>query len=54
LVIKEIQKPTFDEIVAPLRQDFEASGMTEAEFDALIEEMREEVWQEKQSGRKAP
>lgn len=37
---------SFDEIAAPIRQDFQASGMTEEELDTLIEEAREEVWQE--------
>jgi len=41
---------TFDQITAPLRQDFQESGMTEAEFDALVEEAREEVWQERHKG----
>lgn len=41
-------KPSLDEILAPVRREFEASGMTESELDALIEEAREEVWQEQQ------
>ena len=41
---------TLDEVAAPLRQDFAASGMSEGEFDALIEEVREEIWQEKHAG----
>jgi plasmid stability protein len=47
------EKPTLDEILAPLRREFEASGMTDDELAGLVEELREEVWQEKQ-GRKAP
>ena len=39
---------TFGELLAPLQEDFEKSGMSEAELDALIEEAREEVWQERQ------
>ena len=49
LIEKAVNPPgekTFAEILAPLRQEFAESGMTEAEFDALIEEAREEVWQE--------
>ena len=38
---------TLAEIMAPFAQEFAESGMTEEEFDALIEEAREEVWQEK-------
>lgn len=37
----------FDEILAPIRQDFKNSGMTEDELDALVEEAREEIYQEK-------
>ena len=44
---------TFDEVAAPIREDFKASGMTEADFDALIEQAREEVWQEKNAESKA-
>ena len=41
--------PTLDELLAPLRREFAASGMTEDELDALVEEARQEVWQEKQA-----
>ena len=36
----------FDEILAPIRESFKASGMTEDELDALVEETREKVHQE--------
>ena len=36
------------EILAPIRDDFVKSGMTEDEFDALIEEERQALWEEKQ------
>lgn len=39
--------PSIDELLAPVRKEFAESGMTEDELDALIEEAREEVWQEK-------
>jgi predicted transcriptional regulator len=42
---------TFDEICAPFAEAVAASGISDEEFDRLIEEAREEVWQEKQ-GRK--
>jgi hypothetical protein len=42
------KEKTFAEILAPVREEFAASGMTEEELDALIEEAREEVWQEQQ------
>lgn len=40
---------TFAEICAPFAAEFEASGMTEEEFDALIEEARQEVWEEQRA-----
>ena len=39
--------PTLDEVLAPVRQQFEDGGMTDDELGALVEEAREEVWQEK-------
>lgn len=42
---------SFDEILAPFRQSFAESGMTDDELDALIEEAREDVWQEQQCPR---
>jgi hypothetical protein len=37
-----------DEIFAPVHQEFAQSGMTEEELYHFLEEVREEVWQEKQ------
>ncbi len=37
-----------EEIMAPFAEDVAASGMTEAEFDAFFEVIREEVWQDQQ------
>lgn len=45
---------TFAEIMAPFAAAFEASGMTEEEFDALIEEVRQEIWEERQSAEATP
>ncbi len=39
--------PTLDEILAPVHEDFERSGMTEDELYDFLEELREQVWQEK-------
>jgi predicted transcriptional regulator len=39
---------TFDEICAPFARAVEATGMTDEEFDRFFEEIREEVWQDKQ------
>ena len=45
--VKVLSRQTFDEILAPVRQDFRESGMTEADLDALFEKARENVYREK-------
>jgi hypothetical protein len=40
------QKP-FKEILAPVRESFEESGMTEDELDALVEKAREDFYRER-------
>lgn len=50
----EQAEQTFDEILAPVRQGFAESGLSEAELDALFEEAREEVWQERQKEKGGP
>ncbi len=37
----------FEELDEPIAQSFDESGMTEEEFDALIEQERQAVWEEK-------
>jgi hypothetical protein len=44
---KAVLKPSLDEILAPVREQFAASGMTEEELDQLIEEERQVIWEEK-------
>ena len=51
LVTEQVNRPTLDEILSPLRADFAASGMTENELDALIESERQAVWEEKHGKR---
>ena len=41
-------KPSLDEILAPVRQDFDESGMSEDDLNVFIDDLREKVWQEKQ------
>jgi hypothetical protein len=45
---KIARSQTFDEICAPFAEAVAASGISDEEFDRLIEEAREEVWKEKQ------
>src|SRR4051812_26599565 len=39
---------TFDDILAPVRQGFAESGLTDEELTTLFEDAREEAWQERQ------
>lgn len=41
--------PSFEETMAPIAEDFRRSGMTEDELDALIEQERQAMWNEKQT-----
>ena len=47
LVVKEVTTPTLDDILAPARAQFAASGLTEEDFDQLFEEERQAIWEEK-------
>jgi len=50
LIEKELNKPkTLDEIFAPVRREFEKSGMTEDELDELIYQARREYYAEKKA-----
>lgn len=52
IVEKELlAPPTVDELLAPFRRQVEESQMTDDELDAFVEEVREEVWREKQGQR---
>jgi hypothetical protein len=47
LVEKDVERPkTLDEILAPFRREVEESGISDEELDALVEEAREEIYQE--------
>lgn len=52
LIEKDVEyKKTLDEILAPIRKNFEESGMTEADLDDLIESERQALWDEKNGQR---
>ena len=38
---------SFEQLVAPIAEDFRRSGMTEEELDALVEQERQAIWDEK-------
>lgn len=45
--------PTLDEILAPVREQFDDSGMTEEELDDFLNGVREKAFREKQFSGKA-
>jgi hypothetical protein len=47
VIKRAIFKPSLDEILAPVRKQFAASRMNEEEFDQLIDEERQAIWEEK-------
>lgn len=51
LEVEILAAQSFDEIAAPIRADFHRSGMTEEEFDELIEQARQANWEENQKGK---
>ena len=53
MIERELATPqTFDQILAPFRQSVAESGVTDEELDALVEEAREEIYQEKHGKKK--
>ena len=53
LILKDVdRKKTVDEILAPVRQDFEKSGMSEEDLNEFFDDLRGKVWQEKQNADK--
>jgi hypothetical protein len=49
LIERDIHGPTVDEVLAPFRRQVEESGLSDDELGAFFEEVRQEVWQEKQT-----
>jgi plasmid stability protein len=48
LVERGVLAPTLDEILGPFRQEVAASGVSDAELDALFDEGRNEAWEQRQ------
>lgn len=46
LIDREIDPDCLDPILAPVRRNFEESGMTDDDLAALVEEVREDIWRE--------
>jgi hypothetical protein len=47
LIDRGLAAETLDAILAPVRRDFEQSGMSDEDLAALVEEAREDIWREK-------
>ena len=55
LVEEDLKRPpALSEILAPIHEEFRQSGTTEDELASLIEEARDEAWQQKQQRKVAP
>ena len=52
LVMKEVNRPSLDEILAPFRRQVEESGITDEELDELFTEARKEVFKAKKERQK--
>ena len=46
-----VTAPTLDELLAPVRKQVEDSAMSDAQLDGLLEEVRDEVWQQRRRER---
>ncbi|HZW34124.1 MAG TPA: hypothetical protein VFF52_25595 [Isosphaeraceae bacterium] len=50
LIDRDLGAENLDAILAPVRRNFERSGLTDEDLTALVEEVREDIWRE-QHGR---
>ena len=46
--IEVLSTKSFDDVLAPIRQGFAESGLSEDELDALFREAREDIYRERQ------
>lgn len=49
IISKQALRPNLDEILAPVRQEFAESGMSENELDVFMNSVRDTIHQEKQN-----
>jgi hypothetical protein len=47
LIDRDIEAESLEAILAPVRRNFEQSGMTDDDLATLVEEVREDIWREK-------
>jgi uncharacterized protein (UPF0332 family) len=51
LLKEQANSRSYEEVMAPVWNEFEQSGMSEDELDDFMNEIREEVWQGKKAER---
>lgn len=51
LLKEQANSRSYEEVMAPVWDEFEQSGMSEDELDDFMNEIREEVWQGKKAER---
>ncbi len=49
IIRKQALRPSLDELLAPVRQEFDESGMNENDLDVFMNSVREKARQDKQS-----
>lgn len=49
IISKQALRPSLDEILAPVQQEFAASGMSEDDLDVFMDSVRDKAHQDKQS-----
>ncbi len=48
MITKQALRPSLDDILAPVRREFEESGMSRDELDSFMNSVREKAYQDKQ------
>lgn len=49
IISRQALRPSLDEALAPVRQEFAGSGMSEDELDEFMNSVREEAYQDRQN-----
>jgi len=44
-----VEAEPLDAVLAPIREEFERSGMSDDDLAALVEDVRDKIWREKQA-----
>jgi hypothetical protein len=49
LIRKQALRPSLDEVLSPVRKEFDESGMSEDDLDVFMNSIREKAFQDRQS-----